>query len=183
MVKIELEIDEDVKEFTLPTSWEDVTVADFAKIYSNNYEEMTEIEQAVTVLSTLGDIDTDDIMMLTPDQFKMLSEYISFINQEVPTNQVESIKVGDDEYFLKNDFSKLTLGETISIELIVEQSNGNILQSFDKLLCIFLRKKKENGKLEAFKNEFMDRTEQFKTVKIMDVYHMFSNFSSGNNSL
>ena len=182
MISIELEIDDVSKEFTLPTGWDDLTVNDFCKVYSHNYEGMSEIEQAVTILSTLGDIDAEDIMMLTPEQFKELSAYVSFINQEIPRNDVDHIEIDGEKYYLKSDFSQLTLGETISIELIIEQSSGNILKSINSLLCIFLRKKKDNGKLESFKNKFMDRKELFGNVRIIDVYHLFSAFSIGHNS-
>jgi hypothetical protein len=184
MINVELEIDDEVKNFNLPTGWDDITVKDFCNIYSHNYENMSQIEQAVTILSTLGNIDAEDIMMLTPEQFKMLSEYVSFINkEEVPKNDVEYIEIDGEQYYLKSDFSQLTLGETISIELIVKETDGNIIKAIDSLLCIFLRKKKDNGKLESFKNEFMNRKDIFKNIRIMDVYHLFTAFSIGNNSL
>jgi hypothetical protein len=48
-----------------------------------------------------------------------------------------------------------------------------------KLLCIFLRKKKENGKLESFKNSFMEREELFENVMISDVNNLFLFFLDG----
>jgi hypothetical protein len=48
-----------------------------------------------------------------------------------------------------------------------------------QLLCIFLRKKKENGNLEKYKTTFMQRTEKFKTIKVDEINHIFSFFLTG----
>ena len=53
----------------------------------------------------------------------------------------------------------------------------------DKLLCIFLRKKKENGNLEAFKSEFMERRWGFRDIKISKVFNVFNFFLNGGSSL
>jgi hypothetical protein len=91
--------------------------------------------------------------------------------------------LGDDKYYLKKDFSQLTMGEVISIDTIMAEANGNIYKVMDKLLCIFLRKKKENGNLETFKPEFMERRWGFRDIKISKVFNLFSFFLTGNNIL
>jgi hypothetical protein len=48
-----------------------------------------------------------------------------------------------------------------------------------QLLCIFLRKKKENGKLEKYKTSFMGRQEIFKKIKIDEINHVFNFFLTG----
>ena len=39
------------------------------------------------------------------------------------------------------------------------------------------RKKKENGKLEAFKNDFLERAESLRTISISDIHNVFVFFS------
>ena len=50
-----------------------------------------------------------------------------------------------------------------------------------QLLCIFLRKKKENGQLEKYKTSFMNRVEIFKKIKIDEINHIFNFFLTGRN--
>ena len=71
------------------------------------------------------------------------------------------------------------MGEVISLELIMKEADGNLFKMMDKLLCIFLRKKKNNGKLETFKPEMMSRAELFKKAPISKVYNVFSFFLIG----
>jgi hypothetical protein len=49
----------------------------------------------------------------------------------------------------------------------------------DKLLCVFLRKKKENGKFETFTPEMMERVNVFNRAPISKVYNVFSFFLDG----
>ena len=63
----------------------------------------------------------------------------------------------------------------------LKQYENNIAPAMAKLLCIFLRKKKENGSLETFKNSFMEREILFEEVIISDVNDLFLFFLDGEN--
>lgn len=183
MIDIKINIDGEENNFLIPEGWNEVTVDQSARLYSLDRENKNEIELMVEVLNIFSSIDEEIIYMLTPDQFNTLVESIKFINDEIKSDLAESIKIGDEEFFLKKDFSALTMGEIISIETIMKQYGENLPGAMAKLLCIFLRKKKENGNLESFKNSFMEREVMFKDVIITDVNNIFLFFLDGNNSL
>lgn len=183
MIDIKINIDGEENNFSIPEGWNEVTVDQSARLYSLDRENKNEIELMVEVLNIFSSIDEEIIYMLTPDQFNTLVESIKFINDEIKSELAESIKIGDEEFFLKKDFSGLTMGEIISIETIMKQYGENLPGAMAKLLCIFLRKKKENGNLESFKNSFMEREVMFKDVIITDVNNIFLFFLDGNNSL
>lgn len=182
MIDIKINIDGEENNFSIPEGWSEVTVDQSARLYSLDRENKNEIELMVEVVNIFSSIDEEIIYMLTPDQFNTLVESIKFINTEIKSELAESIKIGDEEYFLKKDFQVLTMGEIISIETIMKQYGENLPAAMAKLLCIFLRKKKENGNLESFKNSFMEREELFKNVIITDVNNIFLFFLDGNNS-
>ena len=77
------------------------------------------------------------------------------------------------------------MGETSTIETLVKDApNENVMNVFDKLLTIFLRKKTKKGNLESFKSSFLDeRTEIFKRLPISQVYAIMIFFSDGENGL
>lgn len=183
MINLKLEIDDNVREFNLPENWDEVTIGDFVKLFSFNREGLTTIELSVKVINILTGIDEELVMMMNITDFEKLVEVFNFTTKELEPVNVESIELEGEVYYLKSDFTKLTMGEVISIETILQSADGNLFKVMDKLLCIFLRKKKENGKLEAFKGEFMDRVNIFQNAPITKVYNIFSFFLTGGNTL
>jgi hypothetical protein len=180
MIKISIEIEDEVKEFDLPENWNEVSVEQFIKLFSFNRDDLTIIEITSKVISCFTGIDEDLLMLMDYDDFTKIAKQLDFTkDDEGLIEQSEFIVLDNEEYYLKTDFSKYTMGEIISIETILGEANGNIFRVIDKLLCIFLRKKKENGKLETFKGEFMSRVDLFKRAPISKVYNVFSFFLNG----
>jgi len=180
MIKISIEIEDEVREFDLPENWTEVSVEQFIKLFSFNREELTIIEITSKVISCFTGIDEDLLMLMNYEDFTKIAKQLEFTkNDEGLIEQSEFIELDGEAYYLKTDFSKYTMGEIISIETILGEANGNIFKVIDKLLCVFLRKKKENGKLETFKGEFMSRVNLFKRTPISKVYNVFSFFLNG----
>jgi hypothetical protein len=181
MVKLELEIDDIMTEYMIPENWDEVTVKQFCDLFATSDEGLNEIQKVVRIVSVFTNIKFDELMMMTPDDFQMISKVITFITKELEGENVESIEVDGEEFFLKQDFEKLTMGEILSIDTLLQQNENNLLKVMDKLLCIFLRKKNKSGNLESFRNEFMLRSEKFSTISITKVHNILSYFSNGGN--
>lgn len=176
---LELEIDGTTNNYNLPTEWDDITVRQLQKVAKIQAEDNPNlIETSAKVIAALLDIELETVYMLSPQAFNQLTAEVEFLNTDITTTSVDSIMVGDDEYFLKKDYNKLTMGEVISIQAIINKSKDNIIEAMPELLCIFLRKK-NNGELETFKNSFMDRAEIFMDIPITQVYSILINFSNG----
>jgi hypothetical protein len=182
MITLNLEIDGEARTFDLPESWNEVSVDTFSKIWGIDREAFTPIELTVESVSLMTGIDSDSLMMMTPVEFNKVAEIIEFTNKDVEGTNVDSITVDGEEYFLYKDFNKLTMGEVISLEILMEKADGKLMTVMPDMLCLFLRKKKENGKLESFKKSFMERAESFKKVSIADVNDIFLFFSNGGDS-
>lgn len=180
MIKINLNVDGDEMEFNLPESWNEVSVKKASELSNaKKFDGKNELELSVSIISILTGIDEEIIYMMSQEQFMEVIEAIKFTNEDIISEEKESILIKGEEYFLKKDFEKLNMGEIISIETLVKQADGNLSKCMSKLLCIFLRKKKENGNLESFKNSFMEREELFDEIMITDVNDLFVFFSSG----
>ena len=182
MVNINLDIDGTLKSYDFPESWDDVTVGQFEKL-SLIQNSRNSIQYIAEVISALSELTVDEFFMVPSSDFDRLSSVVNFTLTPVKAEPKDSIILNEEEYFTVNDFSKMNIGEVFSIETIVESKAGvdgvtNIDSIISKLLCIFLRKKVD-GKIETFKNTFMEREELFKQVKITDVHNLFLFFSIG----
>jgi len=181
MQELNLELDGEMFNFQIPESWAEVSVEQFSNIWKIEKEGRTDIDISVDVVSSLTGIEEDIIYMMRPDDFGTVAKTIEFTNKDVEGEEVDSITIGEDEYFLKKDFESLTMGEVISLEILIEKADGNLAKVMTEMLCIFLRKKKGDD-LETFKKSFMERAEIFKDVKITQVNDLFLFFSDGETS-
>lgn len=184
MVKLNIEIEEEIKEYFIPENWSEIKAHQFgAIIETQDTDNLTGIEKAIQVMKSVTDIDEEMIYQLPIQEFNKIVDILSFTNTPIQAEVKESIIVGDEEYFLKKDFDQLVLGEIISIEMIMEKTKGNVFSNIEELLCVFLRKKKDNGKLESFKTDMMLRANKFREIPITDIYQLMLFFLNGEGSL
>jgi len=184
MVKLNFEIDDEIKTYDIPENWNEVSVEQFMAIMALNdvKEDKNEIELSMGIISILTGLELEMVYMIPVDNFNQIQNVLKFTYEEVKADLKESVMVDGEEYFIKNDFNNLTMGEVISLETILGE-HTNPYKSFDRLLCIFLRKKTDKGNLETFKSTFMARAEAFKKITIADVYSLMVFFSDGGTSL
>jgi hypothetical protein len=108
---------------------------------------------------------------------------MDFLNKEMEPTKEDFVEIEGERYYIKFDFQNFTMGEVISIETILSKADNNIFKVMDELLCVFLRKKKENGNLETFRGEFLERKEIFSKAPISKVFEVFNFFFVGGNLL
>jgi hypothetical protein len=179
MIQLNIEIDDELKTFNLPENWDEVTVKDFCKLFEFEREGLTDYELTVKTIEAITGVDEDILMLMDYNDIKQIIDVLKFTTEDLEPQITDSVIIDDEEWFIDKDFDKISLGLVINFELLYEQSGGNLLKSMDKLLCLFLRKKKPNGKLEKFKPEFMERAELFSKAPISKVHHIFSFFLLG----
>lgn len=169
---------EDVKT-TLPESWEEITVELYQKLFSKSFTDLPVIQQTLHIVSSLTNLSEDIILSLPIERFKTIVDKIKYIYEEIPNENVEFITIEDENYYLYTDYSQLTTGEIISLDTILETNKNNINKCLSDILCIFLRKKKPNGKLERFSTLLFERKEMFSKLQITQVYHLIIFFLDG----
>jgi hypothetical protein len=165
----------------LPENWEEINVGTFQKVFSKDIMNMTNVEQTLHILTCLTNLSEDLILQLPIDTFKDLVDKIIFIFSEIPKEEIEFIEINDEKYYLYSDYEKLTTGEIISLDTILESNKNNVNKCLSDILCIFLRKKKENGKLEKFTTTLFERKDMFSKLPINKVYHLIIFFLTTKN--
>lgn len=181
MVEVNIEIDDVTKTYNIPTSWDEVSVRQFTQLYRFKNENSNELLGAVNLISAISDIDTSILLQMDIDDFKKLTTQVEFVTTEVPKVNVDYLEVGEDKYYLYTDFNKLTTGEVITLETILESSNFDVHKVMSDLLCLFLRKK-DGDKFEKFTTDMLKRKEMFLELPVSQVYHVFGFFLNGGNS-
>lgn len=176
MITLELTHNNNITEYNIPNSWEDITVEKFQKLANTEYEEgMNDIEQLIRNISVLTDIPEENLYKFTSSNFKLIADNFLFLTTEIKDDFKDEIQIGGETYYVKKEFKELTLGEEITINVILEKSEGNIMRCMDLLLTLFLRKK-VNDELEEYDTRFKSRVELFKDIKITDIYNLFGFF-------
>lgn len=183
MIEINVEVDDVIQSYSFPTNWSEVSVQQFSNLYGIDKEKYTGMFYTFEVIHQLTGIDRDVIEMMDYHDFVELVKSLNFVFQPVEDKKNESIIIDGEEYFVHTNFNKYTAGEIISLETIIGSSNGEFVSVMPQLLCIFLRKKKENGKLETFKGEFMERATLFRKTPVSQIYNIFNFFLVGGNLL
>jgi len=148
MISVNIELEEETKTYEFPTSWDEVSVEQFMRVFTNTENKYDGILGSVKVISSISNISEEILMMMDINDFKMLADQLAFVSQEVPKSEVDYIEIDGSKFYLYSDFNKFTTGEIITIELLLEQAGGSIFPVITDLLCVFLRKKKEDGTFE-----------------------------------
>jgi hypothetical protein len=182
MIEINVELDDRTDTYNFPTEWSEVTIEQFGRLYTINKEIHSGMFYTFEVLHQLTGIDREIIEQIDYESFSEIVEKLKFIYEPLPVRDNLSIVVDGEEYFLYTEFNKYTAGEIISIETILQSANKEIYKVMAELLCIFLRKKKENGKLEKYKTSSMERRDKFRNIKIDEINHLFTFFLTGSDS-
>jgi hypothetical protein len=169
MTKLQLTIDGNLNSIDLPTGWDEINLSTYRKLLSMD-QDLPEFTKNILTISIILGVDIEVVREMYKEDFDKIVEEIKFIfSEEIGTERYESIEVDGEEFFLYHDFTKLTMGEQESINILITKSNGNIMEVYNELLCLLLRKKDENGKLETFKSYMMERASLFDKVPISKI--------------
>lgn len=183
MIKVNFEIDDETQSFDVPEQWDEVTVGQFMELVElqvSSKEEKNPFNTVMRMTTILTGIPLEIIEMVPVEQFHLIQDTLKYSKEDVNIEKRESVTIGDEEFYIKNDFNSLTMGETITIETLVKDAGDNIMRVFDKMLCVFLRKKTKKGNLESFKSVFIEeRSEMFRGLSIESVYAIMIFFSDG----
>lgn len=182
MIEVNIELEGTNHTYNVPENWDEVSVEKFMNVYRHKNPNNNELLGAVNLISALSDIDTSVLLQMDIDDFKTLANSITFITEEVPRTEMDYIQIGDDRFYLYSEFNKLTTGEVITIETLLDSVEFDVHKIMVDLLCLFLRKKDQEGKFEKFTTDMLKRKDLFLNVPITQIYHIFGFFLAGENT-
>jgi hypothetical protein len=182
MIKVEIEIDGELTTYSFPTSWDEITISQYQRLYEIPKREVNDLFYYFDVLNALSNIEHSVLQQMSFNDFKKLTEQLQFIYTPVEDKKLTAVELEGEIYYIHTDFNKYTAGEIITIDTILRQYNHDYIKCMTDLLCVFLRKK-INDKIEPFTTDLLNRKELFSKIKIGDINSVFGFFLSGKNSL
>jgi hypothetical protein len=183
MITVELE----GREWNMPAGWNEVSIEMFEKIVKqssmlNDYKSQTQF--AIEMFHVLTGAPIEDLNKMTRAGFETLSKYTEWVNTEIKGTKRKTWVFDGIEYMAIEDLNALTMGESVSMELIINDSTSEELLT--NLLPVLIRKvkkiQKTNGKVkkvpDAFDaNEYNELKELFrKNLMVADVFELKSFF-------
>ncbi|QDP49126.1 MAG: hypothetical protein Unbinned706contig1001_5 [Prokaryotic dsDNA virus sp.] len=150
------------KEILIPQEWSDVTLGEFIKLSEldiNSFDNA--IEYYLRMLVIFGNDNLDDIKeFLKISDINDIIGQMSFLNTLPKQLDLKSVIINDVEYHLSDNLNKLTVGEYVSIESLIEQNKLTSISAISTILSVILRPKGEefnadlvNSRIKLFENE------------------------------
>jgi len=178
------------KDYNLPEGWNEVNLEMFRKIQRlssvlNSYKSKTQF--ALEMTGILMNAPISDLMKLDRESYEVLSDKCAWVQDEIKTNRkVKSFEINGETWMPLDNFNKLSMGDQISIELMISESDevdilGNILPMMIRRAV----KKIRNGEEVLVPGEFdVENYEETKSLLlnnlfITDVLNLQSFFFGG----
>lgn len=127
--------------YDLPEGWHEVSLGLFEKmvLHSQNLPEYkSNLQFALEMLAILLDIDVETIKRLNKTSFDLLSQACEWTNQAIVPTTKKQFEIDGQVYVPINNFSQITMGEQIDLELMIADSKGH--EVLTNILPILIRK-------------------------------------------
>jgi hypothetical protein len=166
MIIIELE----GKDYKMPENWNEVNVGLFeeiVKMTSILSEYKSEVQYTIDMFSVLTGAPADALSRMTRKGFEDLSKVSDWVNDEVKPGDKRLWVFDGIEYMPVEKLDSLSMGDSVSLELIIKDSNEATILT--NILPILIRKvkkvQKENGKVKKVPGDFdADGYEELKNL-------------------
>jgi len=165
------------KDYELPEGWDEVSLEKFEKIVKHGSilsEYKSKILYAIELIAILLDAPVDDITRLDRPSYEILAEKCSWANGVPKTRMVKKWNINDVEYIAFEELNKLTMGDSVSLELMINESNEqNVISNILPILVRKAKKVMRDGKEVLEPGEF-DADNYEKTKELFRKHMMIS---------
>jgi len=179
-------IEIDNKEYELAESWDDITVAKFEKISKHNgflSEYKSKLLFGLELYAILLDCDVDVIRKLDRASYEELNELTKWLSTDLPENELGDFNINGEKYVAIKEFNQLTMGESISLEMMINESDE--FNIFSALLPILIRPAKVSSDGTLLPSEFVsEKYDEYRklfseNIVISEITALTSFFSNG----
>lgn len=152
-----IEINE--KEYNLPQSWNEVNIEMFEKVMKHasilsTYK--SEVLYTLEMFGILSGAPIEELRKMNRESFEKIGNLCEWANEEItPTGKNRWIIEGD-EYMAVDNMNSLSMGDTISLEIMINESDeANLLGNILPMLIRKVKKiTKTNGSIKELPSEF-----------------------------
>lgn len=160
----------DLGEFTVPTSWNDITLLMYEDM-ERYYADKDRPVNLLDVLHILTNKTEDEINDLPVEALDLITEKLSFIKDEPKVESTNKVTIDGEEYII-NTMEKLKLGEYVALDA----AKKNDPYDFASMLAILCRKNGEKYDSTFEAELFQKRKEMFEKIPITKVFGLINFF-------
>lgn len=173
MKKKKVDIVQDFGRVNIPTKWEEVTLSQLQKLMKlqETAKEEKRLLSTKDVLSIFTGKEPSYINSLPAEFIESLLANLVFLSTDMDAKPHDAIVIGDEAYFI-NHHEKLTFGEYVDANTIMQEQPGN----YSALLAILCRKKGEAYDDEFIADKLDKRIEMFDNASCVDAMNVISFF-------
>lgn len=167
----------------VPTSWNDVTLGQYIKIskMGKPEKEYTELKYLIDLILILCPNLTRDVLEnITEEKLLEITGDWQWMTTLPTDNIVKEFNIGSEKYIYDKEVEKLTLGEMVSYETLVDSDEMTQSDTLSLVLAIILRKEID-GVVEDFNpDEIYNRIKLFEdNISIEQAYGLVFFFLIG----
>jgi len=145
-------------EYTIPTSWDDITVGQQIEI--SEVSGRDESFRNLHLVTTYTGIPLDLVKKMNINQFKSILKLMEFLSKPIKTTVIKNFNHNGKTYQLADSLLKGETQDFLSIEGILKKFKDNQTKALPYIIAIVC--KKEGETLDSF--DVWDRGEEFKTL-------------------
>jgi hypothetical protein len=175
------------KTFNVPEGWSEVTFRNFIDltlIKEDKYE--SDIDKYINSMSVLTD-DPDAFIISVNDMdindFTTVKDFFEWTNYQPEIQGAkEIIEIDGEKYTMKKEMNQLTMGEIVSLEMLLKNNTQNLLPLEIAFGVLFRKINPETNEIEKFNANSVNHLirELSPKVGLLDVYGVLTFFLSGN---
>lgn len=141
----------------IPESWAEVSLYQGKQIFTLRTG-LTETQYLASVYEILTG---EDYSKVEIQQIESINSSIySLLSKEIPKKELK-LEYLNGKYYLEYDLSRIPWGLFVDLEMLVEQSGGNIYKNIEQILACIIREREEE------KKTFIDRFKIKKKVEVI----------------
>tara|TARA_R110002020_G_scaffold240290_3_gene453053 strand:+ start:10292 stop:10933 length:642 start_codon:yes stop_codon:yes gene_type:complete len=167
-MKVKIQKKEELKEYSLITSWEDVTLEKWLKLVDIDKDSAS--QEALKTIRTLSDIPNKLIKELGITDVAKIMQHFSRLQEKADMTHRNIITINEIEYGFHPKLDDITLGEYADIEQLIKVG---LEEHLADLMAILYRpiteKKNKKYTIEAYDGELTMRAEEMKKMSAQQV--------------
>ena len=171
---VKLKIDDKATEFKLPTSWDEVSVAQYSKLMlAIEKEGTTEIELMIKSLEALVGIDGGILSRVPIKMLREAYKQLGELTSNMPSNELSRVvEIDGIEYGIIPDFNELTLGEFVDLDNYLQDNYNNLNKIFAVLYRPVIETDGNSYNIEPYSlKNISDRRELFNNRLSIDTVY------------
>lgn len=146
----------DFKKYSLPKSWDDVTLKQFQELQKAYNDEKKEVS-IVDLISIMANKPKSEVQQLPTSFAELIMNELGFIMKEPKQQKPVPYIIIDDKKYMVNYLEKLKTGEWVDVNMIIKDDSKN----YAAMLAILCRLEGEKYDDDFIANKLEERTEMF----------------------